>query len=511
MRVARALLSVSDKTGIVDFARTLSEQGVALISTGGTARILRENGLSVQDVSELTEYPEMMDGRVKTLHPRVHGGILARRGNEGDAAAMEANGILPIDLVVVNLYPFEETVAKEGVTRAEAIEQIDIGGPTLLRSSAKNHDHVLVVCDPTDYGRVGEAIASDSVSLALRQELATKVFASTSAYDAAIVTYLQGDQGAFPQSLRLGYEKERDLRYGENPHQSAAFYRATAGGVHGLAAATLHQGKALSYNNLVDADAAYALAQELPQKGVAIIKHTNPCGVGIDDSSLLTAYQRALEGDPISAFGGIVAVNGEVDEALAAVMTEIFIEVVIAPSFTESALAVFERKKNLRVLSLPAELGQPRGPRPQDVAGGLLLQDRDSGDMDIRNARVATERPPTEDEWQALQLAWIVCKHTKSNAIVYANAVQAVGVGAGQMSRIDSSRLGKERAQISMDACVAASDAFFPFRDGLDAIAQAGATAIVQPGGSKRDEEVIAAANEHGVAMVMTGVRHFKH
>ena len=512
MRIERALLSVSDKDGIQAFAARLSAAGVELVSTGGTARALREAGLGVRDVSELTGSPEMMDGRVKTLHPRVHGGILARRDHAGDREDMGAHGIAGIDLVVVNLYPFEKTVAVDGVTVPEAIEQIDIGGPTMVRAAAKNHAHVGIVVDPADYDRVATAIESgQGLDDDLRRGLAMKAFASTARYDAAIARYFGSLEGGFPDALRLGWDKVSDLRYGENPHQGAAFYRSALDPVHGLAAAAQHQGKELSYNNLVDADAAYALARDLPSPGVAIIKHTNPCGVGVDDESVTVAYERALEGDPISAFGGIVAVNVAVDEELARRLVEIFLEIVIAPEFTPEALEVLAQKKNLRALSLPLDRAGARGARLQDVAGGVLVQERDTQLLPIREARVATERAPTESEWKALELAWIVAKHVKSNTIVYTNSVQAAGIGAGQMSRVDAARLAATRARISTEGGAAGSDPFFPFRDGLDVIAEAGITAVVQPGGSRRDDEVIAAANEHGMAMVFTSERHFRH
>jgi phosphoribosylaminoimidazolecarboxamide formyltransferase/IMP cyclohydrolase len=512
MRIERALLSVSDKDGIQAFAARLSAAGVELVSTGGTARALREAGLTVRDVSELTGSPEMMEGRVKTLHPRVHGGILARRDHAGDVEDMRTHGIAGIDLVVVNLYPFEQTVAREGVTVAEAVEQIDIGGPTMVRAAAKNHAHVGIVVDPDDYERVASAVESGAgLDEETRRDLALKAFASTARYDAAIVRHFAGLNGGFPEALRLGWDKVADLRYGENPHQSAAFYRSALDPVHGLAAAVQHQGKELSYNNLVDADAAYALARDLSSPGVAVIKHTNPCGVGVDGESATLAYERALEGDPISAFGGIVAVNVPVDQALAERLVEIFLEIVIAPSYTPEALEILAAKKNLRALSLPLEQAAPRGPRLQDVAGGVLVQERDAQLLPIREARVVTERSPTESEWRALELAWVVSKHVKSNTIVYANAVQAAGIGAGQMSRVDAARLAATRARIPTEGGAAGSDAFFPFRDGLDVIAEAGITAVVQPGGSRRDDEVIAAANEHGMAMVLTGERHFRH
>ena len=506
-----ALISVSDKEGIVELAEGLVRNGVKIVSTGGTLKKLKESGVEATPVGELTQWPEMMNGRVKTLHPRVHGGILARRERPEDREEMSAHEIPEIDLVVVNLYPFEQTISKPGVTHPEAIEQIDIGGPTMVRAAAKNHAHVAVVTDPSDYSEVLEDMETNGgkVSDTLRQRLAGKAFALTARYDAAIANFFAGESD-LPEEIRLTGQKVADLRYGENPHQKAAFY--TRGGVNGgLALAKQHQGKELSFNNLVDADAAYALALDMPEVGCAVIKHTNPCGAGTHESSPLEAYELALAGDPVSAFGGIVAVNVPVDGALAERLTEIFLEVVIAPDYTPEALGILSKKKNLRVLSLPRAQALATGYRVHDVAGGFLLQGRDTEGLDLTNARVATERQPTAEEWKALQLSWVLCKHVKSNAIVFSSDKQALGVGAGQMSRIDAVEIAVKRARFPLAGSAVGSDAFFPFRDTVDALAKAGATAVVQPGGSIRDEEVIAAANEHGLAMVFSGFRHFRH
>lgn len=511
MEVRRALVSVSDKSGIVEFIGALKAEGIEVISTGGTSRVLEAAGIQVRSIQDVTEWPEMMDGRVKTLHPRVHGGILARRDLDSDREEMESHGIPPIDLVVVNLYPFEETVAREGVVLAEAIEEIDIGGPTMVRAAAKNHAHVAVVVDPGDYGLVLESLrTTGEISGKLRRDLAGKAFALTARYDAAIANYLEGSDEKLPEVVRIQGKKLADLRYGENPHQEAAFY-SRGREAHGLAAAVQHQGKALSFNNLVDADAAYALALDLPQQGCAIIKHTNPCGAGVDAESLVRAYEKALAGDPISAFGGIVAVNNPVGAELAVKLLDLFLEVVIAPGYTDEALQVLEKKKNLRVLSLDPQVAKASGYRVHDVAGGFLLQGRDDADLSLSDGRVVSDRAPTPAEWDALRLSWTLCKHVKSNAIVFSSADQAIGVGAGQMSRIDAVEIAVKRSRFPLAGTAVGSDAFFPFRDTVDALAKAGATAVVQPGGSIRDEEVIQAANEHGLAMVLSGVRHFRH
>jgi len=529
----RALLSVSDKDGLLPFARTLAERGWQLVSTGGTARVLREAGLEVMDVAEVTGHPEMMDGRVKTLHPAVHAGILARRELAEDREALERHGYTGIDLVAVNLYPFRETVAR-GVELAEAIEQIDIGGPSMLRSAAKNHCHVLVVVDPADYPRVLESTGQGPAGAddALRLELARKVFAHTSAYDAAIAAYLAG-QGQddnrgrqsvatagfeWPDRLELRLSKVQDLRYGENPDQPAAFYAA-----EGAAAGTLPhmrqlQGKELSFNNLMDVDAAvlavspWAGEAEQGRVACAILKHTTPCGLALGGSAE-EAYRRALSSDPTSAFGGIVALNTAVDGAAAEALAEHFLEVIVAPSFDEVARERLGRKKNLRLIELPIERGAGE-PDYRSVRGGLLAQTRLSMAFPEDGWNVVSERRPDEAQMRDLRFAWRVVASVKSNAIVLARDARVLGIGAGQMSRVDASRLAVLKAGdqgFELPGAVLASDAFFPFRDGVDAAAAAGITAMIQPGGSVRDEEVIAAADEHGIAMVFTGRRVFRH
>jgi phosphoribosylaminoimidazolecarboxamide formyltransferase/IMP cyclohydrolase len=542
--IRRALLSVSDKTGLVDFALALQGFGVEILSTGGTAKALREAGLEVRDVSDVTGFPEMLDGRVKTLHPRIHGGILAVRDNPEHARALEDHDIGPIDMVVINLYPFEQTIAREGVTLEEAVEQIDIGGPAMVRSAAKNFKDVVVLVSPNLYSEISDELqrTQGAISLATRSRLALIAFAHTASYDSAITRYLntayldsalpQPSADAQPdavpttnrfqklttlQSLQAGepfpsqlgflYQKRADLRYGENPHQQAALYETGEAG--GVARAEVLGGKEMSFNNYVDADAAWQLVCDFDETTCAIIKHMNPSGVGTA-SSLEEAYRRALATDPVSAFGGIVAFNRTVDEQAARAVTEIFTEVVIAPDFDAAAVEILKTKKNLRVL----RAGEPRPPEGPDfkrITGGVLVQTRDTHRLRREDLKVVTRRPPTEEETRALLFAWTVCKHTKSNAIVYARAGQTVGVGAGQMSRVDAVRLGAMRAQLPVADSVLASDAFFPFRDGLDEAAKHGVTAVIQPGGSIRDAEVIAAADEHGLAMVFTGVRHFRH
>ena len=523
--VRRALLSVTDKSGLVDFARILAGLGVELISTGGTAKALRDAGLTVRDISDLTGFPEMLDGRVKTLHPNVHGGLLYRRDDPAHVAAVAEHGILPIDMVVVNLYAFEKTAAKPGVTTAELIENIDIGGPSMLRSAAKNYADVAVVTSATDYPLLIEELTANAgkLSLAPRWRLARAAFATTAAYDSAIATTLEAlpdepaseaaqPEAKVPATLRIVSTLKNPLRYGENPHQSAALY--TDGTPLGIANADQLQGKELSYNNLVDLDACWALASEFNAAescAVTIIKHTNPCGVGLG-ASPLAAYQRALEADPVSAFGGVIAVNRTVDGPAAQEMAKLFVEAIVAPEFTPEALAALGAKKNLRVLRLrPAE---PKLALKQ-ISGGFLLQDEDRASATIADLTCPTQRKPTAAETTALLFAWKVCKHVKSNAIVYARLQegfgQTVGVGAGQMSRVDAARFGAMKATLPLEGTVAASDAFFPFADGLEVVANAGATAIIQPGGSVRDAEVIAAADRLGIAMVFTGVRHFRH
>jgi phosphoribosylaminoimidazolecarboxamide formyltransferase / IMP cyclohydrolase len=524
--IRRALLSVSDKTGLVDLARGLAALGVELVSTGGTATTLRQAGLTVRDVSELTGFPEIMDGRVKTLHPGVHGGLLARRDDPAHLAAMQQHGLAPIDLLVVNLYPFEASVAR-GADYDETVENIDIGGPAMLRAAAKNHAHVTVVTDPEDYGPLLEELrASGGTLAATRRRLAQITYARTAAYDAAVSGWLATaiDEPA-PRRLTVAGRLSATLRYGENPHQTAAFY--TDGSARpGVATAVQHQGKELSYNNLNDTDAAFELVAEFDAASgggpaCAIIKHANPCGVATG-SSLLDAYTRAYDCDRTSAYGGIVALNGPIDGPTAEAITAIFTEVVIAPGADDEARAVFARKPNLRLLTTgalpdPASVGRTI----RQVAGGFLIQDRDNGRLTAADLRVVTKRAPNEAELADLLFAWRVAKHVKSNAIVYAKGGATVGIGAGQMSRVDSTRIAARKAadmaqalglqQVPTQGSVVASDAFFPFADGLITAAEAGATAVIQPGGSMRDADVIAAADAAGLAMVLTGQRHFRH
>ncbi len=520
VKVKRALLSVSDKTGLVEFAKKLARFKVDLISTGGTAKLLREAGLEVRDVSEVTGFPEMMDGRVKTLHPKIHGGLLGRRDVAEHMQAMQEHGIEPIDMVVVNLYPFEETVAREGVTLEEAIENIDIGGPSMLRSAAKNWASVAVVVDPTDYEQIGYEMEANRGGLSrdTRFDLARKVFAHTARYDGAIAGFLsslsspEAEKPAdFPGTLTLQFSKLEDLRYGENPHQKAAFYRDLELREPSVANARQLQGKELSFNNILDLDAALELVRNFDNTAAVVIKHTNPCGVALSPYSLVDAYTKAREVDPASAFGGIVGFNRTVDADTAKELASTFLEAVIAPSFTPEALGILGAKKNLRLL----ETGDlaPAGPSLdiKRVNGGLLLQDRDVARLDRGALRVVTQRRPTDEEMEAMLFGWVVCKYVKSNAIVYSKPGQLVAVGAGQMSRVDSSRIAVQKAVLPIPGSVVASDAFFPFADGVEAAADAGATAVIQPGGSVRDEEVIAAADRRGLAMVFTGMRHFKH
>ena len=505
--VARALISCYDKTGVVELAAGLHERGVELVSTGSTAGILRDGGVPVVEVADVTGFPECLDGRVKTLHPRIHAGILADRTDPAHVDELRDLGIEPFDLVVVNLYPFRETVAS-GAPDADVIEMVDIGGPTMLRAAAKNHLSVGVVVDPGDYDRVlEELVAHDGLGAELRRELATKAFRHTARYDADVAAWFQRDE-PFPAQLTLALPRHAQLRYGENPHQEAAFYTHTGGG--GIAAAAQLNGKELSYNNLLDTDAAWGMAVEMDDPCVAIIKHTNPAGYAVAEE-LVTAYRRALEGDPVSAFGGIVAANRPVDLPTAEAISEVFTEVVIAPGYAPDALEHLRQKRNLRVLEMP-EARRPRfGWQLRSVAGGLLVQDADVGDEPFDEWRTVTREEPAAAVLEDLRFAWIACKHTKSNAIVLAHDLRLVGVGAGQMSRVDSVRLAVDRSGERHRGAVLASDAFFPFRDGVDAAARAGVAAIVQPGGSVRDEEVIAAADEHRIPMVFTGRRHFRH
>ena len=524
--IRRALISVSDKTGLVALGRALAARHVEILSTGGSARTLAEAGIAVKEVAEHTGFPEMLDGRVKTLHPVVHGGLLGRRDLPEHVAAMEAHGIAAIDLLVVNLYPFEATVAG-GADFAACVENIDIGGPALIRAAAKNHAFVTVATDPADYAALlAELSAHDGATTAeLRRRLAAAAYARTAAYDAAIAGWFAGQTAEpFPRHLAIGGTLRQRLRYGENPHQAAAFYAAPQLGpepVRGLATAEQVQGKELSYNNLNDTDAAFELVAEFEQPAVAIIKHANPCGVATA-GSLVEAWQRALRCDPVSAFGGIVAVNRRLDGATADALNKLFLEVVIAPDADEAARRILGGKKNLRLL-LTGGMPDPAAPGMtfRSVAGGVLLQSRDNGRIRAADLKVVTKRAPTEQETADLLLAFTVCKHVKSNAIVYVKDGATVGIGAGQMSRVDSARIAARKAADAAQAAglerpltegsVVASDAFFPFADGLLAAAEAGATAVIQPGGSVRDQEVIAAADEKGLAMVFTGMRHFRH
>ncbi|HJY29427.1 MAG TPA: bifunctional phosphoribosylaminoimidazolecarboxamide formyltransferase/IMP cyclohydrolase [Pyrinomonadaceae bacterium] len=508
-RIRRALISVSDKTGIVDLARELARFNIEIISTGGTAKALRDAGLNVRDISEITGFPEMMDGRVKTLHPRVHGGLLALRDNEEHVAAMKQHEIEPIDLVVVNLYPFAETIRREGVTREEAIEQIDIGGPAMIRSAAKNARDVAVVVSSDEYSNIVNELNENDGALAIdtRNRLAQKAFAHTAQYDLMVSSYLAGASDPLPDRLSWTMNKISDLRYGENPHQKAALYRTTASG--GIANADVLSGKEMSFNNYVDAEAAWQLVCDFEDIACAIIKHTNPAGVGLG-ANPAEAYQKALATDPVSAFGGIVAFNCTVDVAAAREATKIFTEVVIAPEYDPEALEVLRTKKNLRVIRMGTR-DDVKGVEFKQIGGGMLVQTSDDHQLDPEQLKVVTTRKPSDEEIRALLFAWTVCKHTKSNAIVYARDGQTVGVGAGQMSRVDSVKIGAMRAQLPVTGSVLASDAFFPFRDGIDEAAKHGITAVIQPGGSVRDDEVIAAANEHGLAMIFSAVRHFKH
>jgi phosphoribosylaminoimidazolecarboxamide formyltransferase/IMP cyclohydrolase len=519
--IRRALVSVSNKQGLEALAQKLKQLGVEVLSTGGTAKAMRQLGLNVTEVSDYTGAPEILDGRVKTLHPKIHGGLLGRPTAEHQAE-MGKHGIGPIDLLVVNLYPFRETIAKPGVKFEDAIENIDIGGPSMLRSAAKNHERVTVVVDPADYAAVLDELEQNAgaTSAALRFRLARKVFATTAAYDGAIANFLnaldapEGALADFPSTLSLQWSDGRTLRYGENPHQKAAFYLEEAAGPS-VGRSEILQGKELSYNNLLDLDAALQLVLEFERPTVAIIKHTNPCGVAESDEGCGRAYALARECDPVSAFGGIVACNRVVDHELGRELSETFLECVIAPGFSDGARSALERKKSLRLLQYAEGTQKVGSFSYRSIAGGLLVQTRDLQLVAAREAEVASKRPPSPSELTALDFAWRVCKHVKSNAIVLAKsegeAVRTVGIGAGQMSRVDSVKLSKQKAQIPTEGAVLASDAFFPFRDGVDSAAASGVTAIMQPGGSVRDDEVIAAANEHGMTMLFTRMRHFRH
>ena len=512
--ITRALLSVSDKTGIVDFAAGLSKLGVDIVSTGGTAKLLREKGVKVRDVSELTGFPEMLDGRVKTLHPKVHGGILAIRSNPAHVASLKAHGISVIDMVVVNLYPFEKTAAKPNVEFEELIENIDIGGPTMIRSAAKNFEDVAVVVDPADYAGILEELGKGGLERETRLALARKAFATTAAYDGFISTTLQQRaEPGLPKNFHLNFQKVMDLRYGENPHQTAALYRNRAVAGRGLAYAPQLHGKELSYNNFVDLEAAWRLAQEFREPVTAIIKHTNPCGIA-NGKTLVESYTRALSVDPVSSFGSVIAVNRKLDLATAEEMSKLFVEAIIAPGFEADALEKLKTKKNLRLIDMSATAGDEYGPQLKSVGGGLLVQTPDTMGAKPEDWKCATKRQPTDEEMRALVFAWRVVKHVKSNAIVFGHDGIVVGVGAGQMSRVDSVKLAAMKARDlkhDLKGTVLGSDAFFPFPDGVEEAAKQGATAVVQPGGSVRDNEVVEAADRLGMVMMMTGIRHFRH
>jgi phosphoribosylaminoimidazolecarboxamide formyltransferase/IMP cyclohydrolase len=523
MPLERALISVFDKTGIVDFAKRLSALRIEILSTGGTAKLLRDAGVAVRDVANFTGWPEMLGGRVKTLHPKVHGGLLFRRGLAEDRRQAAEHGIAPIDLVVVNLYPFEATAAKAGLTAEELIENIDIGGPAMLRSAAKNFESVTVVSDPADYESVlSELESSRDTSLATRLELARKVFATTSRYDGIITTELEwlsieaghvtlGERGVLPARMHFALRRQQELRYGENPHQAAALYVPVGRAPAGLAAAKQLQGKELSYNNYADLEAARSLAAEFQRPAAVIIKHHNPCGAA-EQETLLEAYSKACACDPVSAYGGVLAFNRVVDGATAEEVAKLFVECIVAPGFEEKARAAFAAKKNLRLLELPpGGFEAERAPQLKQISGGVLVQQPDWGELNEDELRTVTKRTPTAEEMQAMRFAWKVAKHVKSNAIVFARDGRTLGVGAGQMSRVDSVKIAVMKAQSPLQGSVVASDAFFPFPDGIEEAAKAGATAVIQPGGSVRDNEVIAAADRLNLAMVFTGMRHFLH
>ena len=522
-KVKRVLISVSDKTGVVEFAKELADLGAEIISTGGTAKALRDAKIPVTEISDYTGSPEILEGRLKTLHPKIHGGILGIRGNNTHEKEMQDNDIKPIDLIVVNLYPFEATVAKPGCSFEDAIENIDIGGPTMLRAAAKNHKDVAVVCDPADYGIILKEIKEKNgdISAEIKFSLAKKVFAHTAKYDSAIITHLSQftdtkEKQEHPSVVGFTLEKVQELRYGENPHQKAAFYRdAAMTSEPAVCNAKQLHGKELSYNNIMDADAAIEMMNEFLDKPYAavILKHSNPCGAAVSSESLTDAFASALSCDPVSAFGGIICVNRQLDEKTAKAISETFFEVIIAPEYEAKGLDILKKKKNIRLLELPIlrKPFTPKGMGLRKVVGGVLIQDRDTSKEDVRKSKVVTKRSPTEDEWKALEFAWRICKHVKSNAIVYTDSSKTLGIGAGQMSRVDSSKIAVMKAQNSLKGSVVASDAFFPFRDGVDEAAKAGATAVIEPGGSIRDEEVIAAADENNMAMVFTGIRHFRH
>lgn len=513
-KIRKALISVSNKKGVVDFARALNSLGVEIISTGGTAKALRESGIQVKDVSDYTGFPEMLEGRLKTLHPKIHGGLLARRGNPKDMEDIKRHGIEPIDMVVVNLYPFEETISKQGVKFSEAIENIDIGGPTMLRSASKNFEDVAVIVEPDDYPKIIEEMKTSGGDLSYntRLELARKVFSHTSRYDTIIADYLTGVSGKekeLPETLTMTFERVSSLRYGENPHQVAAYYKERSDGLS-LSEARILQGKEMSFNNYLDTHSALMLVLEFEDTACAIIKHNNPCGVALGKTPR-EAYMKAAKTDPVSAFGGVIAFNRPVDGGTAKEIINLFVEVVIAPGFSKDALEIFSKKQNIRVLEMPDMNKEIKGWDMKRIAGGLLLQDWDTKKVDISSLKAVTKREPTKEELEGLSFGWKVCKHVKSNAIVYAFRDRTAGIGIGQTSRVYSARTGALNALEPLKGSVVASDGFFPFRDGIDTLHEVGVTAVIQPGGAMRDDEVIAAADEHNMAMIITGVRHFRH
>jgi phosphoribosylaminoimidazolecarboxamide formyltransferase / IMP cyclohydrolase len=508
----RALISVSDKQGVTTFAKQLIEQGFEIISTGGTKKALEESGVPVIGVSDVTGFPEILEGRVKTLNPMIHGGLLAKFDEPAHKAQLEEHHIQPIQLVCVNLYPFQQTIANPEVTVENAIENIDIGGPAMLRASAKNHEYVTVVVDPEDYETVlSQLKASGNVEKETRRKLAAKVFRHTAAYDALIADYMTNlVNEETPEKLTVTYERKQSLRYGENPHQQAAFYRKPLGSEFSIANAEQLHGKELSYNNINDADAALQIVKEFTEPAAVAVKHMNPCGVG-SGTTIYDAFSKAFAADPVSIFGGIIAFNREVNEETARKLYEIFLEIIIAPAFTKEALAILTGKKNLRLLTIPFQTGGKEEVRLTSIEGGLLVQQYDQYTLDHANISVPTKREPSEEEWKALKLGWKVVKHVKSNAIVVNNADMTIGIGAGQMNRVGAAKIAIEQAGEKTVGAVMASDAFFPMDDTVEAAAKAGITAIIQPGGSVRDEDSIKKADEYGIAMVFTGVRHFKH
>ncbi|MFE4897841.1 bifunctional phosphoribosylaminoimidazolecarboxamide formyltransferase/IMP cyclohydrolase [Peribacillus butanolivorans] len=507
----RALISVSDKTGIVEFAKGLIEAGFEIISTGGTKKTLQDNGVDVIGISDVTGFPEILDGRVKTLHPNVHGAVLAKHGDADHAAQLAEHNIEPIQLVCVNLYPFQATISKPDVSVEDAIENIDIGGPTMLRSSAKNHEYVTVIVDSNDYPTILAELKDGGVSKTTNRRLAAKVFRHTAAYDAVISEYMtELAEEENPESLTVTYELKQSLRYGENPHQKAAFYKKPLGSVFSIAEAKQLHGKELSFNNINDADAALQIVKEFNEPAAVAVKHMNPCGVGVG-TTILEAYEKAYEADSTSIFGGIIALNREVDKATAEKLHEIFLEIIIAPGFTEEAVEVLTSKKNLRLLTIDFNAAKKPERKLTSIEGGLLIQDRDAHSLKDAEVKVATKREPTLEEWKALELGWKIVKHVKSNAIVVCNDQMTLGVGAGQMNRVGAAKIALEQAGERATGSALASDAFFPMDDTVEAAAKAGVTAIIQPGGSVKDQESIKKADEYGIAMVFTGIRHFKH